>query len=86
MSGAKNFTVARSKKNNDEWRAEMLPWWRSDGLERLIVVEASMGGTNYTFRLCASESHGCNGSILMTLLSSIHVNYVQQFTEALTGK
>jgi hypothetical protein len=29
----------------------MLSWRRSDGPQWLIVVEASMGGTNYTFRL-----------------------------------
>jgi hypothetical protein len=38
------------KKNNRESTAKMLPWRRSDGPERLIAVEASCIGTNYTFR------------------------------------
>jgi hypothetical protein len=39
------------KKNYRGWTIEILSWRRSDGPKRQIAVEASIGGTSYTFRL-----------------------------------
>jgi hypothetical protein len=48
----------------------MLPWRRSDGTERLIDVEASIGGTIYTFRKSVNYEYD------LTYMTVIKLNMV----------
>jgi hypothetical protein len=48
--GVKRNTVALKKKTEHEWMAKIALDMQSNGPTWQIAVEASMGGTNYTFR------------------------------------